>query len=79
MYSEGENKSSHTGNQNSEPLLHHITPLHCLFTVVVRSLHKLNKFCQEGWSAIQPELCQKRVDGWCLVEVQLKKGHLAKY
>lgn len=42
---------------------------------------KINQCCKENLSNIEPELCQKLVDGSQkhLVEVQLAKGHLNKH
>ncbi|CAB3995342.1 transposase [Paramuricea clavata] len=45
------------------------------------NLHDLHKFCQEEWSNIPPELCQKLVNGYQkrLIAVQKAKGHATKY
>uniref|UniRef100_A0A674NPZ6 Tc1-like transposase DDE domain-containing protein n=1 Tax=Takifugu rubripes TaxID=31033 RepID=A0A674NPZ6_TAKRU len=45
------------------------------------NLTELHQFCQEEWSKIQPETCQKLVDGYQkrLIEVEMAKGHVTKY
>ena len=41
----------------------------------------LHRFYQDGWLKIQPEACQKLVDGYQkhLIEVKMAKGHLTEY
>lgn len=66
-----------------------LNPIKNLWTVLKKqvrvrkptNLVELNQFCQEKWSKIQPEACQKLVDGYQkrLTEVKMAKGHLTKY
>uniref|UniRef100_A0A8C6KMD7 Tc1-like transposase DDE domain-containing protein n=1 Tax=Nothobranchius furzeri TaxID=105023 RepID=A0A8C6KMD7_NOTFU len=66
-----------------------LNPIENMWTVLKKQVHvrkpsnltELHQFCQEEWSKIQPEACQKLVDGYQkrLIEVKMAKGHVTKY
>lgn len=66
-----------------------LNPIENMWTVLKKqvrvrkptNLVELHQFCQEEWSKIQPEACQKLVDGYQkrLIEVKMAKGHVTKY
>uniref|UniRef100_A0A674NU56 Tc1-like transposase DDE domain-containing protein n=1 Tax=Takifugu rubripes TaxID=31033 RepID=A0A674NU56_TAKRU len=50
-----------------------LNPIENMWTMLKKQVHE--------WSKIQPETCQKLVDGYqkCLIEVEMSKGHVTKY
>ena len=45
------------------------------------NLAEPQRFCQDQWLKIQPEACQKLMDGYQkhLIEMKMANGHLTKY
>uniref|UniRef100_A0A674NUK3 Tc1-like transposase DDE domain-containing protein n=1 Tax=Takifugu rubripes TaxID=31033 RepID=A0A674NUK3_TAKRU len=66
-----------------------LNPIENMWTMLKKQVHvrkptnltELHQFCQEEWLKIQPETCQKLVDGYQkrLIEVEMAKGHVTKY